>query len=161
METRVFKNNNVRIRREAPHDQTHENLAELLEAINNDIDAPDVCEFGESYPVHSVTLFVNGAPRFYTCYSDMVGAYNSCKTVCFAYDCDAPLFTLPNYYAFDDFELDGKRGTLYRFCQKPSAEEWDGMLAAGCTRCVVSPEYAPEIVHMAAFVPDGTPFEFA
>lgn len=76
-------------------------------------------------------------------------------------DSPAPLFVLPNYFAFNDFDLYGKTGTLYQFCEKPSDDEWTSMIAAGCTRCVVSPEYAPEIVHMAAFVPDGTPFEFA
>lgn len=161
MEIRIFKNHNVRIRREALHDQTPANLGELLEAMNNDIDAPDVCEYEESRPMQRVTLFVNGAPRFYTCYSDMVDVYNSGKTVYFVYDCDAPRFTLPNYFTFDDFKLNGKRGTLYQFCEKPSAEEWDSMLAAGCTRCVTQCEYAPEIVHMAAFVPNGVPFEFA
>lgn len=76
-------------------------------------------------------------------------------------DSPAPLFTLPRYFAFNDFELNGKTGTLYQFCEKPNDDEWSSTIAAGCTRCVVSPEYAPEIAYMAAFVPDGIPFEFA
>ena len=162
MKTRIFKNNNVRIKREAWYDDKEPvDIFELLEMMNNDIDAPDVLKYEEGYPWGYATLFVNGAPRLYPCGNGEVGAFNAGKTVYFNYEDDAPLFTLPDFFKFDSFEFEGRKGTLYTLCKEPSAEQWEEMSAAGCERYRVQAQYAPELVHTAVFVPAGTPFEFA
>lgn len=162
MKSRVFKNNNVRIRREPTHDgEPPRGLPELLEAMQNDIDAPDVLGAEDCWPGCLVTLFVNGAPRRYLMGDGDAGRFRDGLTVSLAYLDDAPLFALPAAYRSEPFEHGGRRGTVHLLCEDPGEAAWADMLAAGCSRLETRTQYAPEIRRPAIFVPAGTPFDYA
>lgn len=162
MRATVFKNNNVRIRREPSFDgDATATLAGLLEAMCADPDAPDVIDVEECHPHQLVTLEVNGAPRRYFMDEADAERFASGRTVSLAYLDDAPLFTLPGFRRCGGFELGGRAGTLYVLCGEPSADEREAMEAAGCSVLASRSQYAPEIRGAAVFVPAGTPFEHA
>ena len=162
MKATVFKNNNVRIRREPRFDgDAPTSLAGLLEAMCADPDAPDVMGIEECHPHQLVTLEVNGAPRRYFMDDADAERFASGRTVSLAYLDDAPLFTLPSFCKCGSFELGGRAGALYVLRGEPSAGERESMEAAGCSILTSRPQYAPEIGKPAVFVPAGTPFDYA
>lgn len=74
-------------------------------------------------------------------------------------------FEIPRYFDFYPVTVDGKRGTLYKLC----AKSWDRLdqtnlkhaEEAGCVRMRTACQYAPEVQHIALFVPRGTRHGFA
>ena len=162
MITHVYKNNNFTVKFEPRYDDAlPKTLPELVERINNDIDAPDAVNFEESYPGYLATFFVNGAPRYYMVVQSHLEEFLDGRTVRFRYDCDAPLFALPSHYDSHRIEYQGRKGTLYKLCDlEIDGDRITEMSSCGCTPFIVQSEYAPEQVHIGIFVPDGTCFEF-
>lgn len=162
MIVRTFKNNNVTIRRDMFDNAYPETLAEFAEFLANAIDGPDLQEVKEDYYNWEFVLFVNGAPRVYWVNQDDVNDFDAGRTVRLRYMDDAPLFTLPDYYKWQDTERrrDGIRGTIYTFCDPVPEDTAEAMRRAGCDLLVSQCEYAPEIRHDAAFVPHDVPFAF-
>ena len=162
MITHVYKNNNFTVRREPRYDPpAPDTLGGLVEAVANDIDAPDVHDIEECYPGWCVVFLVNGAPRRYMVMHGDLERFARNLTVRFVYDSDAPLFSLPTHYDAVRTEHGGRKGTLYKLCDREiDGDRISEMTACGCTPFIVRAEYAPEIARIGIFVPDGTCFEF-
>ena len=159
----IYKNHNFTVQFEPKFDPAlPKTVPEFIEQIHNNIDAPDVCAVEESYPGYYVQFFVNGAPRYYQVLVSDLEKYIDGYTVRFIYESDAPLFYMPSHFDAYPFDIDGQKGILYKLCDKTIEQTTlDAMLACGCKKLNTSPLYAPEIVHTAIFVPNGTCFDFA
>ena len=168
MLTRIYKNNNFTVKHEPFYDgDAPATMGELIEAINNDIDAPDVEDIeetyaGNSYAYYYVTFFVNGAPRYYRFDSEMLDAYRAGHTIRFIFEDNAPLFVMPTYTGYADAinTTTGQKGTIYHLETMPDDETADAMKRAGCDLITAQYRYAPELKHPAVFVPNGVCFSF-
>ena len=166
---KVYKNGNFTIRRD-DLDAPAETLEDLICAISDWIDAPDVADvpnaiepqaWGNDYGVYYVAFYVNGAPRYYAVTPNDLDAYNAGHTARLICDGLAPQFVMPTFCDhFGCTTPDGVRGTIYRLCDPISDEDRDAMTAAGCTILRTRAQYAPELQHDAVFVPNGTCFSF-
>jgi hypothetical protein len=166
---KVYKNGNFTIRRD-DLDAPAETLEDLICAISNDLDAPDVaavpdavepCALGNDCGAYFVAFHVNGAPRSYRVTPDDLDAYNAGHTARMICDGLAPQFVMPtfcDYYGYTTPE--GVRGTIYKLADPISDEDRNAVTAAGCAILETRAQYAPEIRHDAVFVPYGICFSF-
>ena len=67
---------------------------------------------------------------------------------------------IPKFYDSYDITIKEKKYTLYKLTEKPSDEFIEEMKYHKCLFKLVSPMYAPEIVHSAMLVPHGTMVRF-
>lgn len=117
------------------------------------------CNYGNDYAV--IPLLVCGPHGVYV-YKIGPSDYENVKaghTARLYADRDYPIFDVPRYYDFVPFELDGCKGTLYKLSAKKwedlDSENLDRAETCGCKRLGTQSEYAPEMRHIALFVPNG------
>ena len=166
MLTRIYKNNNFTIKREAG-DETAANLQELVWIIANycddlTLDYYEPCNYGNSYAVYECEIWCNGAPRYYHIRPEFVDQYNAGRVVRVEYRENVPRFIMPpyHYYAAAIDTTTGQKGTMYHLNNAPDENTAEFMQDAGCKLTSVYHKYAPELKYTAVFVPNGVCFEF-
>lgn len=160
MKTRVYKNNNVTIKNNT-NDIAPSAFKDFAEWLCKSLPEAFEAEVKDVYHyVSYVSLTVNGVKWLYAITGDVVDTFNGGKTCRLIPESKVDLFVLPRFYDSRDFEWDGVKGVVYTFCDAVSEDTRAAMQAAGCVMLVSQSQYAPEIRHMAAFIPYGTPFSY-